>query len=111
MILGGLIGSAAVYPAFFGGVLWLTIPPVDDVQNSPSDSVRESRSVGRNLFLLGAAGLIAAGAMLTGGIILNQRHSAWRERSIRAANRRQARVLPWHQWNGQTNQFGIAARF
>lgn len=111
MILGGLVGSAAVYPAFFGGILWLTIPPGENEQDNVNSSVKESRRVGRNMFLLGAAGLIAAGAMLTGGVILNQRHSAWRERSIRAANRKQARVLPWHQWNGRTNQFGIAARF
>lgn len=111
MIGGGLIGSAAIYPALFGGMMWLVFPSDELVQAEPGNPVSEGRRSGRKLFLFGVAGLIVGGAMLTGGVILHQKHQAWRERSLRAANRRQARVIPWHQWNGRSHRFGIAARF
>lgn len=70
------------------------------------DTVKGARVV----FLVGAGGLLAAGGMIVGGIVLNHRYHEWKSRPLHERSARH-RVLPTMGWNGRTHMLGLQGRF
>lgn len=102
---GGVLGTIAVFPLL--GVVFKAL-------YEPGEAgMLEWEGAGfREDFLYSSFGLLAASALVVGGVIWNrQGHQSQTHRVARRKVFPRLRLRAQHQWNGRSHSWGLAGRF